>query len=186
MHHHSIVRLGAPILRSPAQSVNLQEFQSRELANVIQVMINTMEYNKGFGIAAPQVGIDKRIFIFGIQTHPGYPNLKPMPRTVVINPIMKNLSDETEVNYEGCLSVGDLRGKVKRYNHIHFKGYDFNGKLIEQELQGVHARMFQHEYDHLNGIIFIDRIKDIKSIGFHNELVSSGEIVVHKRENKRE
>jgi peptide deformylase len=159
MPSSNIIKLGNPVLRLNSQSVDTSEFESG-----------------GIGLAAPQIGVNKRLFVFGVKNHPIYTHGKAIPETVLINPSIKFLSENIEESYEGCLSVGALRGKVPRHTRIYYKGYNEKGLLVEGEAEGLHARVIQHEYDHLNGVIFLDRIRNYESLGFHDELVISKQL----------
>lgn len=171
-----VIQLGNPLLRLISSEILETELDTNELQMIVSSLFKIMEVKGGVGIAAPQIGINKRIIVFGMNSHPIYTEIPSIPYTVLINPMIELMTDETEERYEGCLSVGTLRGKVNRFKKIHYKGFDLTGKLIEREVEGLHARVVQHEYDHLDGILFTDKISDIKSLGFHQELVASGEV----------
>lgn len=171
-----IIQIGNPLLRIISSEVSQTELGTHELQILINSLFKIMENNRGIGIAAPQIGINKRIIVFGMKSHPVYTETPSIPYTVLINPIVTTMTAETEERYEGCLSVGNLRGKVSRFQKIYYKGLDLTGKLIEREVEGLHARVVQHESDHLDGILFTDKLSDTKSLGFHQELVSSGEL----------
>ena len=129
-----------------------------------------MKAENGAGLAAPQIGVMQRVVIFGYQTNPRYPDAPPVPETVLINPEITPLGDEMEAGWEGCLSVPGMRGLVKRYQSITYRGYDPDGNLIEREASGFHARVVQHECDHLDGILYPFRIDDMRSFGFLDTL----------------
>ena len=129
-----------------------------------------MKANDGAGLAAPQIGVFKRLVIFGFDTNDRYPEADSVPFTVLINPIITPLSDEKENGWEGCLSVPGLRGVVPRYTHIKYEGYDTEGKKIEREVEDFHARVVQHECDHLDGILYPMKIEDYRYFGFHEEI----------------
>jgi peptide deformylase len=129
-----------------------------------------MKQEGGVGIAAPQIGVNKRMVIFGFESSARYPNEKPVPFTVLINPVIEYLSDETADGWEGCLSVPGLRGLVPRFRHIRYSGFDLEGNAFTREADGFHARIVQHECDHLDGILFPQRIKDMRFFGFEDEL----------------
>ena len=139
-----------------------------------------LEAENGLGLAAPQIGISKRALVFGMDKHPVHTQIPAIPFTILFNPSYEPISEECAEEYEGCLSVGTLRGKVSRYRHIRYRGYDVNGQLIEREVSDLHARVLQHEYDHLEGVIFLDKVTDMNSLGFHDELLRSGELKARK------
>ena len=124
----------------------------------------------GVGLAAPQIGCNKRVIIFGFEKNERYPDEVEIPFTVLINPIINILSPEMIDGWEGCLSVPGLRGLVPRYNKIEYKGHDVNGGCITRVVEGFHARVIQHEYDHLDGILYPQRLKDLRFFGFEDEL----------------
>lgn len=166
----SVVKMGNQQLATPALPV--KDFQDSRLAQIIIDMQDTMQAKHGVGIAAPQIGYHLRIILFGFDSTPRYPNEKPVPMTVLINPSIKFLSDDMVDGWEGCLSVPGLRGLVPRHQHIRYQGYDLNGQLIDRIAEGFHARVVQHEYDHLEGILYPLRIKDMQYFGFEDELQS--------------
>lgn len=125
----------------------------------------------GIGIAAPQIGCNLCVIMFGFEYNERYPNEKPVPFTVFINPIIETLSDEMVDGWEGCLSVPGLRGLVPRYKKIQYRGYDLKGNAISRVGEGFHARVVQHECDHIDGILFPQRIKDMQFFGFEHELL---------------
>lgn len=170
----SIIRIGNPQLRIPSTPIEEHEFDTLELHNLIKLMFSVMNKEGGIGIAAPQIGVNKRIFVFGLD------NFSITP-TVLINPIITPLTKTTEEGMEGCLSVGQLRGTVPRFTKIYYKGHDQFGNLVENEVQDYHARVIQHENDHLDGIIFLDRIENTQSLGFHDELIKSGKLQPNNR-----
>lgn len=174
--HIPVIQIGNPLLRLTSSEVLETELGTHELQMLINSLFKIMEIKGGIGIAAPQIGINKRIIVFGMNSHPLYSETSSIPYTVLINPKVIASTNETEERYEGCLSVGTLRGKVNRFKKIYYKGFDLTGKLIEREVEGLHARVVQHECDHLDGILFTDKISDQKSLGFHQELVASGEV----------
>lgn len=174
MHPYQIIRLGNPALRLVSKPFSEEEFGSTELKNLAETLFKIMHLEKGIGLAAPQIGVTKRAIVFGMDKHPVHSHYAAIPFTLLLNPSFIPLSDTMVDAYEGCLSAGNLRGKVSRYQSILYKGYDVDGKLIEREVADLHARVFQHEYDHLNGEIFLDKIKDLRSLGFHDELLRAG------------
>jgi peptide deformylase len=161
---HKILKMGDPRLLRVAPPVH--HFDTPELHILIQDMFETMEHESGVGLAAPQIGVDLQLIIFGFEHNERYPNAEAVPQTVLLNPIITPLSDEQEDGWEGCLSVPGLRGLVPRYQHIRYTGYDPTGQLIEREAQGFHARVVQHEYDHLIGRLYPTRMTDLTKLGF--------------------
>jgi peptide deformylase len=155
-------------------------FGTASLKKLEAALFDSLEREKGLGLAAPQIGINKRALVFGMNQHPIHTHLAAIPYTILFNPSFEPLTDCMEEAYEGCLSVGQLRGKVARYKSIGYRGYDAEGKLIEREVSSLHARVLQHELDHLNGIIFLDKVTDYHSLGFHEELLLSGALTSQK------
>ncbi len=168
-----IVLLGNPSLRMTSEAFVEADFGSTELKQFSDHMYHMLEVHNGLGLAAPQLGINKRAFIFGMDDHANRKGL-PIPFTLLINPSFKAIGDAMEEEYEGCLSIGPMRAKVPRYSAIYYSGYTIDGHLIEREVSGLHARVFQHEYDHLDGIVFLDKVTDYHSMGFHDELKKHG------------
>jgi peptide deformylase len=164
----TVLRMGDPVLRLVAEPVTV--FNTPELYELITDMRDTMADYDGAGLAAIQIGVPLRVMIFGIDENPRYPDAETVPDTVLINPEFEVLGEQTESGWEGCLSVPGMRGIVNRPAYIRYRGYDSTGSLIEREVSGFHARVFQHEYDHLNGILYPDRIIDHNSFGFIEEL----------------
>lgn len=162
--------MGEPLLFEASLPVTAAEFSSPELNALIQDMKATMQARNGVGIAAPQIGCNKRVIMFGFDFSPRYPNEKPIPFTILINPEIEPLSDELVDGWEGCLSVPGLRGSVPRYKNIKYTGFDETGKRIEQIAENFHARVIQHELDHINGVLFPQRISDFKKFGFEDIL----------------
>lgn len=164
----SVIKLGNEKLATP--SLPVTNFSNGELKELINDMQDTMKEKGGIGIAAPQIACNLRVVMFGFEKSERYPNEKPVPFTVLINPIIEVLSDEMVDGWEGCLSVPGLRGLVPRYKKIKYSGYDIEGKPISREASDFHARVVQHECDHIDGILFPRRIKDMKFFGFEDEL----------------
>ncbi|ASQ46853.1 peptide deformylase [Legionella clemsonensis] len=180
MDKNNIILLGNPLLRQISQPIADEEFGTPSLRQMEQVLFAMLEAENGLGLAAPQIGISKRALVFGMNKHPVHTHLPAIPFTILFNPYYEPLSDECVEDYEGCLSVGTLRGKVSRYKHIRYRGYDVNGQLIERKASDLHARVLQHEYDHLDGVIFLDKVTNVNSLGFRDELVRSGELKARK------
>jgi len=162
-----ILKMGNPDLLKVSEPV---DFDKDDLTKLIEDMKETMKANDGAGLAAPQIGVFKRLVIFGFDTNDRYPEADSVPFTVLINPIITPLSDEKENGWEGCLSVPGLRGVVPRYTHIKYEGYDAEGNKIEREVEDFHARVVQHECDHLDGILYPMKIEDYRYFGFHEEI----------------
>ncbi len=180
MDKTEIIRLGNPLLRQVAEPIADDAFGTLELKHMEQLLFEMLAAENGLGLAAPQIGISKRALVFGMDKHPVQTHLPAIPFTVLFNPSFEPLSDECVEDYEGCLSVGTLRGKVSRYKHILYRGYDAEGRLIEREAHDLHARVLQHEYDHLEGVIFLDKVTNVNSLGFHDELIQAGELKARK------
>ena len=167
-----ILRLGDPTLRQRSVEVKDSEFPG--LQDLIVDMFETMEAADGAGLAAIQIGVPKRIMIFGFESNARYPDVGPIPLTVVINPELHVLTEEKTGGWEGCLSVPGMRGFVNRYSQIRYSGVDQSGERVEREVDGFHARVFQHEFDHLEGVLYPDLIADPLQFGFISELEASG------------
>ncbi len=163
----SILKMGNPILQQKARSVDSFD---KSLECLINNMIETMDAHNGAGIAAPQVGESLQVIIFGVDYNPRYPNASEVPFTVLVNPVITVVDDELEEGWEGCLSLPGLRGLVPRYKSIRYSGYDANGHAIEREAKGFHARVVQHEVDHLQGILYPQRMTSLTHFGFEDEL----------------
>ena len=174
MSVRKILKMGDPRLREVSQPVSPIDPQA--LAPLLNDMWETMAAARGAGLAAPQIGIMQRIVIFGYQQNPRYPDAPPVPETVLINPLVTPLGEEREDGWEGCLSVPGLRGLVPRYKHVRYSGYDQRGEPFEREVTGFHARVVQHECDHLDGILYPQRIEDLRSFGFIDTLNEHGVI----------
>lgn len=173
MPSRTVVKMGNKQLSTPSIAIECTGNSVRidsDILHLIQDMQDTMKEKGGAGIAAPQIGCNKRIIMFGFEKNTRYPDEKPIPFTILINPTIKFLTDELVDGWEGCLSVPGLRGLVSRYNKIEYSGYDVEGKLISRVVEGFHARIVQHEYDHLDGILFPQRLKDLRYFGFEDEL----------------
>lgn len=160
----NILKMGDARLLRKAQPVT--QFGSHELAALIADMFDTMHAVNGAGLAAPQIGVDLQLVIFGFKQNSRYPDAPTVPETVLINPSLKPLSDQIEEDWEGCLSVPGLRGMVPRWKVLHYEGADQFGHLISRDVDGFHARVVQHECDHLEGILYPMRIKDMSRFGY--------------------
>lgn len=169
----TVLRMGHPLLRQVAQPV--VEFNTPALDALLADMFDTMAARNGAGLAAPQIGVSQRVVIFGVEANPRYPDVEPVPTTVLINPEITILTEAQEEGWEGCLSVPGLRGLVPRYTRLHYAGHDARGERIERMATGFHARVVQHEVDHLDGILYPQRMHDMSSFGFEAELFGTPE-----------
>ncbi len=167
-----VIKMGHPLLLLPARKV--EDFNTPELDKFLIDMKDTMDDLDGAGLAAPQIAVSLRIMIFGVAANPRYPDVESVPETVLINPEITILDSEKESDWEGCLSVPHMRGLVPRYKSIQYRGYNQKGELIEREASGFHARVVQHELDHLDGILYPQRIEDMRNFGFEDELSQNG------------
>jgi peptide deformylase len=160
--------MGDPLLLQVAAPV--ERFDTPELHALIQDMEDTMRHMDGAGIAAPQIGVSLRVVIFGVDKNPRYPDAEEVPYTVLVNPVLTALGDEMEDGWEGCLSVPGMRGVVPRYSRLHYTGFDQYGKPMDRLVSGFHARVVQHECDHLDGILYPMRIQNLAQFGFTDVL----------------
>jgi len=160
----TILKMGDPRLLAIARPV--EQFATPELRELVADMFETMQAASGAGLAAPQIGVDLQLVIFGFERSERYPDAPAVPRTILINPEITPLSQDKEEGWEGCLSVPGLRGAVERYSLIRYTGYDPKGEKIEREAEGFHARVVQHECDHLIGRLYPSRITDFSKFGF--------------------
>jgi peptide deformylase len=173
MSVREVLRMGHPVLRERAKPV---EKFGPELAALLQDMKDTMAAKNGAGLAAPQIGVSQRVVIFGVQKNPRYPDAEEVPFTVLVNPKITMLTREVEDGWEGCLSVPGMRGVVPRYTRLKYSGLDEKGQPFEREAEGFHARVVQHEVDHLDGILYPMRMTDMSRFGFNEELFPGEEI----------
>jgi peptide deformylase len=160
--------MGDPRLLERSREV--EAFGTPELEALLADMHDTMEALSGAGLAAPQIGVPLRVVIFGLQRNPRYPEAEEVPYTVLINPIITPVGEEMEDGWEGCLSVPGMRGLVPRYRSLRYRGYDEKGSAIDRTVSNFHARVVQHECDHLDGILYPMRIRDMRNFGFHEVL----------------
>ena len=158
------------------RSAEVTEFGTRGLESLLTDMLDTMAACDGAGLAAPQIGVMQRVVIFGVDSNPRYPDAEDVPRTVLINPEITPLGEQTDLAWEGCLSVPGMRGLVPRFSNIRYQGFDQHGEKIDRTVSGFHARVVQHECDHLDGILYPQRITDIRYFGFIEELFEEGSI----------
>jgi peptide deformylase len=163
-----VLRMGDARLIRRAREVD--RFDTRDLHALVGDLFDTMKAMEGAGLAAPQIGIDLRVVIFGFNASPRYPDAPPIPETVLVNPVLTPLSDEMEDGWEGCLSVPGLRGVVPRYRWLRYTGVDARGQAIDRTVSGFHARVVQHECDHLDGILYPMRVKDFTRFGYQDVL----------------
>jgi peptide deformylase len=159
-----ILKMGDPRLLRMAEPV--REFGTPEMEALIADMFDTMHAANGAGLAAPQIGVNLQVVIYGFKQNPRYPDAPQVPETVLVNPVLTPLSDDKEEAFEGCLSVPGLRGSVPRWTRLHYEGVDQYGKPISRDVDGFHARVVQHEVDHLHGILYPMRITDFSRFGF--------------------
>jgi len=160
----TILRMGDERLLQP--SADVSRFDTPELHDLIRDLRDTMLAADGVGLAAPQIGVNSRVVIFGFQENPRYPDADPVPEMILINPVITPLSEEMSEGWEGCLSLPGLRGLVPRYEHIRYQGFDPLGNAIDREVHGFHARVVQHECDHLDGFLYPMRMTDMSQFGF--------------------
>ena len=170
-----VLKMGDPRLLAVAQPVG--EFGSAGLKDLLTDMQDTMRNLNGAGLAAPQIGVGLRVVIFGFEDNPRYPDADPVPFTILINPTLTPLSEAQDEGWEGCLSVPGMRGLVPRYRELRYSGYDADGNPIDRSVKDFHARVVQHEVDHLDGILYPRRIRDLTQFGF-NDALFPGEIIV--------
>jgi len=159
-----VLRMGDPRLLKVSQKI--EEFGTAELQDLITDMRDTMAHLDGAGLAAPQIGVLLRVVIFGVRRNPRYPDAEDVPETVLINPALEPMGNEIEQGWEGCLSVPGLRGLVPRFERLRYRGVDQFNKPIERMVEGFHARVVQHECDHLDGILYPMRMPDMSKLGF--------------------
>ncbi|NDP42058.1 MAG: peptide deformylase [Aromatoleum sp.] len=159
-----VLRMGDPRLLQPSRPI--ADFGTPELAALLQDLRDTMAVENGAGLAAPQIGVPLQVVIFGVEQNPRYPDAEPVPYTELVNPVLTPLSMAMEEGWEGCLSVPGLRGVVPRYQEVRYEGFDPLGQPIRRDVSGFHARVIQHECDHLMGILYPMRMRDLSRFGF--------------------
>lgn len=164
--------MGHPLLRQVAAPVT--DFGTADLRSLVADMDDTMRALDGAGLAAPQIGIALRVVIFEVSRNPRYPDAEEVPYTVLVNPVLEPLGDEKEDGWEGCLSVPGMRGLVPRHRRLRYRGRDIDGHPIDRVVEGFHARVVQHEVDHLDGVLYPMRIPDLRNFGFTETLFPSG------------
>ena len=168
----TVLKMGHPLLRQVAAPVTQFDQQVQEL---LVDMDDTMRALSGAGIAAPQIGVSLRAVIFELRENPRYPHVAPVPYTVLVNPVLTPLGEEQEEGWEGCLSVPGMRGLVPRFRRLRYQGFDREGAPIDRTVEGFHARVVQHEVDHLDGILYPQRVVDLRNFGFEDAL--SGQVM---------
>lgn len=174
MANKEVLRMGDPRLLRIAEKVTA--FDTAELHALLADMRDTMHVMNGVGLAAPQIGVNLRVVIFEVAGNPRYPEAEAVPQTVLINPVITTLKKKMEDDWEGCLSVPGLRGIVPRYTDIRYRGYDEYGEVIDRTVSGFHARVVQHECDHLDGILYPMRMRDLSQLGYTDVLFPGQEI----------
>jgi peptide deformylase len=162
-----VLKMGEPLLQGAAAPVTRFDDELRAL---VADMDDTMRALSGAGIAAPQIGVSVRVVIFELKDNPRYPHIAPVPYTVLVNPLVTPLGAEQDEGWEGCLSVPGMRGLVPRYRRLRYRGFDQHGAPIDRTVEGFHARVVQHEVDHLDGILFPQRVRDLRDFGFEEAL----------------
>ena len=169
-----VLKMGDPRLIEVSRPV--ERFATPELDALVADLQDTMKALDGAGLAAPQIGVQLQVVIFGVDFNPRYPDAEPVPHTVLLNPILTPVGTELEEGWEGCLSVPGMRGLVPRYRQLRYEGYDHRGNRIDRTVEGFHARVVQHECDHLAGVLYPMRIRDLRNFGF-TEVLFPGEEV---------
>ncbi|MGI9130902.1 MAG: peptide deformylase [Candidatus Methylopumilus sp.] len=169
-----VLKMGDPRLLRVSEPV--QDFKSQALKDLIEDMHDTMHSLNGAGLAAPQIGVNLRVVIFGVKKTPRYPDAEEVPYTILINPILTFIEEEMEEGWEGCLSVPGMRGLVSRFKKLRYQGYDLNQNPIDRTVGDFHARVVQHECDHLDGILYPLRIKDLRNFGFSEILFPDSDL----------
>jgi peptide deformylase len=159
-----VLRMGDPRLLQ--RSAPVSRFGTAELEALLQDLRDTMAAKNGAGLAAPQIGVLLQVVIFGVESNPRYPDAEAVPYTELVNPVLTPLSDEQDEDWEGCLSVPGLRGVVPRYRHLRYEGFDARGEPIRRDVSGFHARVVQHECDHLLGVLYPMRMRDLSRFGY--------------------
>jgi len=163
-----VLKMGEPLLYRRADPIDT--FDTPVLHELVQDMFDTMAALNGAGLAAPQIGVSLRVVIFGFEANPRYPDVQPVPKTVLVNPELEPLGAEREDGWEGCLSVPGLRGLVTRHRRLRYRGFDASGARIDRTVEGFHARVVQHECDHLDGILYPMRLSDWRLLRFEETM----------------
>ncbi len=167
----TVLKMGEPLLFAKAEPVT--EFGTPALHELVADMRDTMAALNGAGLAAPQIGVGLQLVIFAVNANPRYPDAEAVPETVLINPVLTALDDVLEDAWEGCLSVPGMRGLVPRYRNLRYQGFDLAGQPMDRSVTGFHARVVQHEVDHLYGVLYPMRIRDMRYFGY-NEVLFPG------------
>ena len=170
-----VLRMGDARLLERSRPVDA--FGTAQLRELIADMRDTMGHLNGAGLAAPQIGVPLRVVIFGVTQNPRYPDAEEVPDTVLINPVITPIGKEMEEAWEGCLSVPGMRGVVPRFVRVRYQGFDDSGRAIDRSVEGFHARVVQHECDHLDGILYPMRIRDMSKFGFVDVLFPEQELI---------
>lgn len=168
MAEQRVLKMGDPRLHRIAEPV--QSLGTSELHELVRDLWDTMAARNGAGIAAPQIGVNLRVVVFAIQLNPRYPDADPVPETVLVNPVLTPIGEAIDEGWEGCLSVPGMRGLVPRYTQLRYTGTDTDGNPVDRTVDGFHARVVQHECDHLDGVLYPQRITDLSKFGFEDEL----------------
>jgi peptide deformylase len=161
-----VARLGHPVLRRIAEPVSPEAIAAPEIQRLIDDMLETMDEYDGAGLAAPQVHVSRRIVIYGVHQNPRYPDAEEVPLTVLVNPKITPATNQIEEDWEGCLSVPEMRGRVPRHTKVTVEAYGRDGQLLHFTADGLHARVVQHECDHLDGTVYLDRMRSLESLSF--------------------
>jgi peptide deformylase len=169
-----VLRMGDPRLFEVSK--NVEAYDTPELHALVEDMQDTMQALNGAGLAAPQIGVGLQVVIFGVEHNPRYPEAEVVPFTVLVNPQLETVDDEMEAGWEGCLSVPGMRGLVPRYKRLRYRGFDPFGNPIERTVSDFHARVVQHEVDHLMGVLYPMRVEDLRNFGFTEELFPGQDI----------
>jgi peptide deformylase len=164
----TVLRMGDSRLITPSRPVD--ELATAELRQLVADLWETMAAYQGAGLAAPQIGVDLRVVVFAVAANPRYPEAEAVPATALVNPVLHPLSGDREAGWEGCLSLPGLAGRVPRYRHLRYTGFSCEGEPIDREVSGFHARVVQHECDHLDGILYPMRMPDLTTLGFADAL----------------
>ena len=169
-----VLRMGDPRLFEVSK--NVEAYDTPELHALVDDMQDTMKALNGAGLAAPQIGVGLKVVIFGVEQNPRYPDAEVVPYTVLVNPQLEAVDDEMEEGWEGCLSVPGMRGLVPRYKRLRYRGFDPYGNPIDRTVSDFHARVVQHEVDHLMGVLYPMRVRDMRNFGFTEELFPGQDI----------
>ena len=170
-----VLKMGDPRLLEKSRPV--EALGTPQLRELVGDMRDTMAHLNGAGLAAPQIGVPLRVVIFGVTRNPRYPDAEEVPDTVLINPVITPIGEEIEEDWEGCLSVPGMRGVVPRFKRLRYRGFDESGLAIDRTVEGFHARVVQHEYDHLDGILYPMRIRDMSKFGFVEVLFPDQQLI---------